>query len=71
MNIIYVDDEKPAIDNFRLTVKNFKEIDTLNTFQNGEEALAFARENIVDATGYLMKPYTAAEIHKELAKCTY
>lgn len=117
MNVIYVDDEKPAIDNFRLTVKNFKEIDTLNTFQNGEEALAFARENVVDAafldmempgihglelaralkkqdtqirvifvtafsqyaldawgvdaTGYLMKPYTAAEIHKELAKCTY
>lgn len=117
MNIIYVDDEKPAIDNFRLTTRNFPEIDTLHTFQSGEEALAFAKENIVDAafldmempgihglelakalkghdpqirvifvtafsqyaldawgvdaTGYLMKPYTAAEIHKELAKCSY
>ena len=117
MNVIYVDDEKPAIDNFRLTIKNFKEIDTLHTFQSGEEALAFAKENLVDAafldmempgihglelakalkkhdpqirvvfvtaysqyaldawgvdaTGYLMKPYTVAEIHKELAKCSY
>lgn len=25
----------------------------------------------VDATGYLLKPYTAADIRKELAKCTY
>lgn len=117
MNIIYVDDEKPAIDNFRLTTENFPEIKELHTFQRGEEALAFAKENVVDAafldmempgihgldlaralkeydsqirvifvtafsqyaldawgvdaTGYLMKPYSAAEIHKELAKCTY
>lgn len=117
MNIIYVDDEKPAIDNFRLTTVNFPEIRALHTFLSGEEALAFAKNNIVDAafldmempglhglelakalkahdpqirvifvtafseyaldawgvdaTGYLMKPYTAAEIHKELAKCTY
>lgn len=117
MNIIYVDDEKPAIDNFRLTTKNFPEITVLHTFQSGEEALEFTKKNTVDAafldmsmpgihgldlarelkkldpqirvifvtafseyaldawgvdaTGYLMKPYTAAEIHKELAKCTY
>lgn len=117
MNIIYVDDEKPAIDNFRLTVANFPEINTLHTFQSGEEALAFVEgepvdvafldmempeihglglasalkhrdPNIrvvfvtafsqyaldawgVDATGYLLKPYTAGDIHKELAKCTY
>lgn len=117
MNIIYVDDEKPAIDNFRLTTKNFPEIKELHTFQNGKEALEFAKEQVVDAafldmempglhglelaktlkeydpqiriifvtafskyaldawnvdaTGYLMKPYTAGEIHKELAKCTY
>lgn len=117
MNIIYVDDEKPAIDNFRLTVENFPEIGTLHTFQSGMEALTFAEQHTidvafldmnmpgihgltlakalkkqdpqirvifvtafsqyaldawgVDATGYLMKPYTAAEIRKELSKCIY
>lgn len=117
MHIIYVDDEKPAIDNFRLTVEHFSEIKELHTFQNGEEALQFARNHTVDvafldmempglhglelakslkeydaeirvvfvtafgqyaleafgvdATGYLLKPYTAEEIHKELAKCAY
>lgn len=117
MNIIYVDDEKPAIDNFILTVKEFSEIKTLNTFQSGEAALEFVKSNVadvafldmempgihglelakklknhdpqirivfvtaygnyaleaweVDATGYLLKPYSAADIHKELAKCTY
>lgn len=117
MNVIYVDDEKPAIDNFRLTTKKFPEIAVLHTFQSGEEALEFVKKNTVDAafldmempgihgldlarelkkhdsrirvifvtafsqyaldawgvdaTGYLMKPYTAAEIHRELAKCSY
>lgn len=117
MNVIYVDDEKPAIDNFRLTTANFPEIAALYTFQNGEDVLEFIKEHIVDvafldmempgihglelakalkkhdpqirvvfvtafsqyaldawsvdASGYLMKPYTAAEIHKELAKCSY
>lgn len=117
MHIIYVDDEKPAIDNFRLTTANFQEISTLHTFQSGEEALKFVQNNIVDvafldmempgihglglakalkehdpqirvifvtafsqyaleawgvdATGYLLKPYTAADIRKELSKCTY
>lgn len=117
MHIIYVDDEKPAIDNFRLTVVNFSDIDTLHTFQSGEEALAFAGDHAVDvafldmempglhglelaqrlknlncdirvifvtafsqyaldawkidATGYLLKPYSATDIHKELNKCIY
>lgn len=117
MHVIYVDDEKPAIDNFRLTVANFPEIRELNTFQSGEEALEFAATHAVDAafldmempgihglnlaqklkeldgntrvvfvtaysqyaldawgvdaTGYLLKPYTAADIRKELAKCAY
>lgn len=117
MNIIYVDDEKPAIDNFQLTVANFPEIKELHTFQNGKEALEFAKDHTVDvafldmempdihglelakalkahdheirvvyvtafgqyaldafgvgATGYLLKPYTAGDIHKELAKCSY
>lgn len=117
MHIIYVDDEKPALDNFRLTTASFPEINSLNMFQDGSAALAFAAEHTVDAafldmempgihglelakklkehdpnirvvfvtaysqyaldawgvdaTGYLLKPYTAADIRKELAKCTY
>lgn len=117
MHIIYVDDEIPAINNFRLTVENIEEIKKLNTFQSGEEALEFAKFNTVDvafldmempgihglklagalkeldsairvifvtafgqyaleafgveATGYLLKPYTAGDIRRELAKCTY
>lgn len=117
MNLIYVDDEKPAIDNFRLTTADFSEIGQLHMFQSGEEALKFADENIVDvafldmempgihglelakklkqsdpnirivfvtafsqyaldawsvdATGYLLKPYTARDIRKELTKCAY
>lgn len=117
MHIIYVDDEKPAIKNFCLTVANFPEIQELNTFQIGEEALEFAKTHTVDAafldmempgihglelakalkehdseirvvfvtafkqyaleafgvdaTGYLLKPYTAGDIRKELAKCAY
>lgn len=117
MHVIYVDDEKPAIDNFRLTTEKFSEIRSLETFQSGAAALEYVREHTVDvafldmempglhglslaqeikahderirvifvtaysqyaldawgvdASGYLLKPYTAAEIHRELAKCTY
>lgn len=117
MHIIYVDDEMPAINNFRLTVANFSEIKELNTFQSGEEALDFCKTHTVDAAfldmempgihglslakaikaldhqirvvfvtafgqyaleafgvdavGYLLKPYTASDIRKELAKCAY
>lgn len=117
MNIMYVDDEKPALDNFRLTVANFTEVDHLQMFQNGQEALDYATNNDVDvafldmempgihglglakklkendanirivfvtaysqyaldawgvdATGYLLKPYTPGDIRKELAKCAY
>lgn len=117
MHLIYVDDEQPAIDNFRLTTVGFAEIDEPYTFQSGEEALQFVDTHVidvafldmempgihglelaqklkysdpnirivfvtafsqyaleawsVDATGYLLKPYTAADIRKELAKCAY
>lgn len=117
MYVIYVDDEKPAIDNFRLTVANFSEITELHTFQSGEEALEFANGHVVDvafldmempgihgltlaralkahdreirvvfvtafgqyaldafgvhATGYLLKPYTAGDIHEVLSRCAY
>lgn len=117
MKIIYVDDEQPALDNFRLTTQNFTEIASLHMFLDGKEALAYAGENTVDvafldmempgihglelakalkkidehtrivfvtafgqyaleawkvdAVGYLMKPYSAADIHKALSKCAY
>lgn len=117
MNVIYVDDEKPAIDNFRLTTAHFPEIKSLHTFQRGEDALTFAEVNSVDvafldiempglhgiglakalmnhgpnlrvvfvtaysqyaldawnvyASGYLLKPYTAEDIRKALARCAY
>lgn len=117
MNVLYVDDEKPAIDNFQLTTAEFSEIRSLHTFQRGEEAPDYARshavdvafldiempglhgialakalkeqdENIrivfvtaysqyaldawqVDASGYLLKPYTAEDIHRALAKCAH
>lgn len=117
MHVIYVDDERPAIDNFRLTVANFPEIGELHTFQSGEDALEYVKTHTVDAafldmempgihglalaralknhdseirvvfvtafgqyaleafgvdaTGYLLKPYTAGDIRKELAKCAY
>ncbi len=117
MNVIYVDDERPAIDNFRLTTADFSEIKSLHTFQRGEDALAFAAQNTVDvafldiempglhgielaralkehdpdlrvvfvtaysqyaldawnvdASGYLLKPYTAVDIRTALARCVY
>ena len=117
MRVIYVDDEMPALDNFRLTAGNFSEIGQLNLFHDGFEALEFAEKNPVDvafldmempgihglelakklkahdsrirvifvtafaefaldawgvdASGYLLKPYTASDIRKELAKCSW
>jgi len=117
MHVIYVDDEKPALDNFRLTVASFLEITSLNMFQDGEEALNWTKNNIVDvafldmempglhglglalrlreispniriifvtaysqyamdawgtdAIGYVLKPYSASDIKKELKKCIF
>ena len=117
MHVIYVDDEQPALDNFRWTVAKFTDIDTLNLFQNGEAALEWTRQHTVDvafvdmempglhglglaanlkehnknirvvfvtafsqyamdawgvdATGYVLKPYSRADIRKELDKCAF
>lgn len=49
MRVICVDDEKPALDNFRLTVKNCPEIQSLQLFQEGKEALRWMEKNPVDA----------------------
>ncbi len=115
MRVIYIDDERPNLDNFKFTTKDFSEIKSLDMFQSGEEALEFAKSNVVDvafcdmempglhglalaaklkdinpqirvvfvtaysqyamdawgvdATGYVMKPYLASDIKKELNKC--
>ena len=115
MHVIYVDDEYPALENFRFTAKKFPEIESLELFWDGKKALEYARshvidvafldmempglhglalamklreinENIrvvfvtaysqyaldawkVDANGYVLKPYTAGDIQKELKKC--
>lgn len=117
MRVICVDDEKPALDNFRFTVAGFQEITELQLFQTGLEALEYVKSHIVDvafldmempglhgltlaralqeinsdirvvfvtafsqyaleawhvdAVGYVLKPYTAEEIRKELKKCCY
>lgn len=117
MHIIYVDDEQAALDNFRLTVACLPGIDSLKLFLNGEAALDWVSEHMVDAafldmempgihglelarkikelnaniriifvtayreyameawnvdaTGYVLKPYTSGDIEKELRKCTY
>lgn len=49
MKIIYVDDEKPARDNFRLTAASITEIESLEMFSDGEAAVSYAAENEVDA----------------------
>lgn len=117
MHVIYVDDERPALDNFRLSVASFREIGRLEMFQDGEEALRWAAAHPVDvafldmempglhglalalklrelnpatrvvfvtaysqyamdawgvdATGYVLKPYSPADIRKELDKCAF
>lgn len=48
MKVIYVDDEKILLENFRLTVKDIARIDSLETFNSGEDALSWAKDNSVD-----------------------
>ena len=117
MHVIYVDDERPALDNFRLSVASFREIGRLEMFQDGEEALTWASTHAVDvafldmempglhglalalklrelnpatrvvfvtaysqyamdawgvdAIGYVLKPYAASDIMKEIRKCAF
>lgn len=117
MRVIYVDDEQPALDNFKFTVAGFAEISRLEMFQDGQAALEYVKNNPVDAafldmempglhglglalklrevrpeikvvfvtaysqyamdawgvdaTGYVLKPYVAADVKKELVKCMY
>ena len=49
MNVIYVDDERLALECFEYEAKTLKEITQLNLFDRAENALRFARENAIDA----------------------
>ncbi|MDO4745698.1 MAG: response regulator [Bacillota bacterium] len=48
MNVIYVDDERPALENFKFTVDKFSDVDSLVMFQDGEMALEYAKLHRVD-----------------------
>lgn len=48
MRVIYVDDEQPALDNFRLTAAQIPQFEQLNLFSSGEAALMWVRKNLVD-----------------------
>lgn len=48
MNVMYVDDEKPALVNFKYTVDRFSDIDSLAMFQDGELAIEYVKLNQVD-----------------------
>ena len=48
MHVIYVDDERPALENFRFTAAKIEEIASFEMFQDGEEALEFVKNNVVD-----------------------
>lgn len=48
MRVICVDDEQPVLENFRMKVKNFNEIESLHLFLDGESALQWAEKNSVD-----------------------
>lgn len=112
MRVIYVDDEKPALDTFQSKVKGFSEIESLHLFSDAVEALQYAEHHTIDvafldiemsdmngiklaerlkqadsniriffmtafgqyaldafgvkALGYIMKPYTKAELKEAL-----
>ena len=57
MHVIYVDDEKPALDNFRFTVADFTEIDSLELFS----LLA----NVADVKSLVIHPATTT--HAQLS----
>ena len=81
MHIIYVDDERPALENFRFTVAKIEEIKSLKMFQDGEEALEYvidcndkkmdipeAKENIRVIEIYLGDQQTSAVVRGKIAK---
>lgn len=48
MQIIYIDDEQSALDNFQLMVASFSQIKSLKVFREGQKALEWAQKHTVD-----------------------
>lgn len=48
MRVIYVDDEQPALDNFRLTAAKFGDVRELHLFSRADETIRWVREHHVD-----------------------
>ena len=48
MNVIYVDDERMALECFEYEARALKEIAQMNLFDRAEDALCFARQNEID-----------------------
>ena len=48
MRIICVDDERPALDNFRLTAAKLQGIDDIQLFSHADEAVAWVKNHPVD-----------------------
>lgn len=48
MNVICVDDERPALENFKYTVMGIENVDDVELFQRGTEALEWIKRNKVD-----------------------
>lgn len=117
MKVIYVDDEKVQLKNFKLITKGMEEIESLQLFSDSREALQWVQNHPVDiafldiempyinglelakklksidrkicvvfvsaydqytldafgtrASGYLLKPYTRAEIEAELENASF
>ena len=53
MIVIYVDDERPALECFEYEARELKEITQLNVFDRGEEALRLAWERAGQPVGEL------------------
>ena len=48
MRLLYVDDEKPALENFKFTVSGFEDVESVKLLTNGAEAIEFIKTNPVD-----------------------
>lgn len=48
VQIIYVDDEQTALENFKLTMTSLSQIKSLKLFQESQDALEWAKNHTVD-----------------------
>lgn len=68
MKVICVDDEQPVLDNFKMKTKDFKEIESLKLFLDGNSAIEWVKNNQVD-TAFLdmeMSDMNGIELAKKL-----